>query len=248
MRHWLLLSLAACGLVDFSPVLARDIRVRPRGVAVTIPLPQPRPANLTPEPSRTPAGSNAVANPGLSECRKTFATRGGVALPAALPAPDAACAVDDPVTFRVLAMPDGSKVELDAAITTGCAFANEMLEWVRIDLPAVLPEGQRALKRLTGVGGQACRPRNGVPGGFLSEHATGNALDLGGIILQDGRSINLTASDAATRPFREAVQASACKRFMTVLGPGSDSAHRDHIHLDMRKRARDYRICQWTLD
>ncbi len=67
-------------------------------------------------------------------------------------------------------------------------------------------------------------------------------------MLQDGRIIRLTEPDGATRALREAVQQSACRRFRTVLGPGSDSAHKDHIHLDMRQRNRDHRICQWTVD
>lgn len=145
-------------------------------------------------------------------------------------------------------MPDGAKVELDAAITVSCAFALEMLDWVRIDLPAILSKENVRLARLTGAEGQACRPRNGVAGAFISEHAAGNALDLGGLVLQGGKTIRLTEAEGATRSLREAIQQSACRRFATVLGPGSDSAHKDHIHLDMRKRSRDYRICQWTVD
>jgi hypothetical protein len=44
--------------------------------------------------------------------------------------------------------------------------------------------------------------------------------------------------------FRIAVQRGACSIFTTVLGPGSDAAHANHLHLDMRGRRGDYRICQ----
>ncbi len=102
--------------------------------------------------------------------------------------------------------------------------------------------------KLTGVGGQDCRPRNRVAGASPSEHSTGNALDLSGLVLQDGRIIRLTAPDAATRVLRDAIRQSACRRFRTVLGPGSDGAHQDHVHLDLRQRNRDHRICQWTVE
>ena len=82
----------------------------------------------------------------------------------------------------------------------------------------------------------------------LSEHATGNALDLAGLRLDDGRDLSLAGKDAATRSMREGVRTSACARFKTVLGPGSDASHKDHLHLDMRQRPRDYRICQWTIE
>jgi hypothetical protein len=40
---------------------------------------------------------------------------------------------------------------------------------------------------------------------------------------------------------------SACGRFPTVLGPGSDWYHEDHIHLDLMERRNNYRICQWNV-
>jgi hypothetical protein len=36
-------------------------------------------------------------------------------------------------------------------------------------------------------------------------------------------------------------------RFSTVLGPGSDWYHEDHIHLDLMERHNNYRICQWNV-
>jgi hypothetical protein len=40
---------------------------------------------------------------------------------------------------------------------------------------------------------------------------------------------------------------SVCARFSTVLGPGSDWYHEDHIHLDLMERRSNYRICQWNV-
>ena len=38
-----------------------------------------------------------------------------------------------------------------------------------------------------------------------------------------------------------------CARFSTVLGPGSDGYHEDHIHLDLMERRNNYKICQWDV-
>jgi hypothetical protein len=38
-----------------------------------------------------------------------------------------------------------------------------------------------------------------------------------------------------------------CKRFTTVLGPGSDGYHEEHIHLDLMERHNNYKICQWNV-
>ena len=64
--------------------------------------------------------------------------------------------------------------------------------------------------------------------------------------LANGRASSLT--DAACRAeLRETMLHSVCARFTTVLGPGSDWYHEDHIHLDLAERRNDYRICQWNV-
>ena len=64
--------------------------------------------------------------------------------------------------------------------------------------------------------------------------------------LANGQSISLT-DRTAPRELREAVLHSACARFSTVLGPGSDWYHEDHIHLDLMERRNNYKICQWDV-
>jgi len=87
---------------------------------------------------------------------------------------------------------------------------------------------------------------NRVAGAKLSEHGRANALDLRALRLANGRSISLT-DRTVPRELRETVLHSACTRFSTVLGPGSDGYHEDHIHLDLMERRGNYRICQWDV-
>ena len=62
----------------------------------------------------------------------------------------------------------------------------------------------------------------------------------------NGSTVSLT-DRTVPRGVRENVLRSVCSRFSTVLGPGSDGYHEDHIHLDLMERRNNYRICQWDV-
>jgi hypothetical protein len=49
------------------------------------------------------------------------------------------------------------------------------------------------------------------------------------------------------KDLRESLKRSTCARFTTVLGPGSDGYHEDHVHVDLAERRSGYRICQWDV-
>ena len=51
----------------------------------------------------------------------------------------------------------------------------------------------------------------------------------------------------AAKEFRDEIRDSACQRFTTVLGPGSDSYHESHVHLDLIERRQGFRMCQWDV-
>ena len=94
-------------------------------------------------------------------------------------------------------------------------------------------------------GAYACRPRNNVMGGRLSEHAAGNAVDIPAFRLSDGRVLRVKrdwGKGAAGRYLRAAWRA-ACGPFGTVLGPGYNEKHADHLHLDTASRL-DSPVCE----
>ena len=91
-----------------------------------------------------------------------------------------------------------------------------------------------------------CRGRNRVAGAKISEHGKGNAVDVRAFTLADGRGLQLTDAKVDKRIPRGFAH-SACHRFTTVLGPGSDGYHEEHIHLDLVQRRNGYRICQWDV-
>jgi hypothetical protein len=152
------------------------------------------------------------------------------------------------VTFKRIQRPDGSAVTFDNPVTVRCTLALELASWILEDLSAIAKRHGEGLARLTGVGGHACRMRNDQAGAPVSEHASGNAFDLRAMTLNDGRTIQLNGAEPGTKAIREEIRKSACERFRTVLGSGSDSLHADHLHLDMRERSRGSHLCQWVIE
>ena len=95
------------------------------------------------------------------------------------------------------------------------------------------------------ISAYSCRGMNGQWGAPISEHAFGNALDVAAFTLADGRRI--TVRDGwhgmpAEQGFLRDVEAAACERFTTVLAPGSNAFHYDHIHVDLMRHASGNRI------
>lgn len=116
-------------------------------------------------------------------------------------------------------------------------------------VPSEPGEEDKAL-RLTGLTNAAsydCRRRNNRPTGKLSEHSVGSAIDVSAFSFENGSLISVGggyANGSVERAFIGAVRGAACLYFTTVLGPGSDGHHEDHLHLDMAVRRGGYRYCR----
>ena len=87
------------------------------------------------------------------------------------------------------------------------------------------------------IASYSCRGRNGSRRGHLSEHAYGNAIDIAAFRLANGQEITVVKGwwrgTSRERAFLREVFAGACSEFYTVLGPGSDRYHYNHIHVDL---------------
>jgi hypothetical protein len=181
-------------------------------------------------------------------CLAALADLGVQAEPATIDPVEEDCGVEQPVRLRSLAS-DGAVLEFAETPTLACGFAVVLSRWLAESaIPAARSHlGQLPAKVLVGPG-HACRPRNQQPGAELSVHAFGIALDIRGFELPDGEQIMIEPGDhaAAERTFLEALRTSACDYFTTVLGPGSDRYHSDHLHVDLERHGRSDqdRICQ----
>jgi hypothetical protein len=157
------------------------------------------------------------------------------------------CVAADVVLVQGLILSEKVKVELVPPATVRCSMAEEVARWVREDVvPAARMISGAVLRRLDNLGSYECRSQNRIVGARTSEHGRANALDVGAFRLADGRVLALT-DVKVTQAWREALRASACARFSTVLGPGSDGFHEEHIHLDLAEHRGGYKMCQWDV-
>jgi hypothetical protein len=155
------------------------------------------------------------------------------------------CGVRRP--YAVSEIADG--VVLKPATQLRCATVLSMARWVNsVVLPAVaaLP-GDIRLTGLNHGSTYICRRRNNATTGKMSEHAIGNAVDVVGFEFEGRDSITVSpraGEGTVEEAFQRAVRGGACLHFTTVLGPGADASHADHLHLDIAKRNGGYRLCQ----
>jgi hypothetical protein len=139
--------------------------------------------------------------------------------------------------FKVTALQNG-EVAFNATSTLDCQMIAALDEWLAQTVQPIAEArfGQR-VAQINSMGAYSCRGLNGSSRGRLSEHAFGNALDIGGFVLADGRSISImrdwTRGDEQTQAFLRDVHAGACETFTTVLSPGSNQFHYNHIHIDL---------------
>jgi hypothetical protein len=156
------------------------------------------------------------------------------------------CGGPDAVLLQRIILDDHTEVEVEPPATLRCEMAEAVTEFVRRDLaPAAAALGS-PLRTVENYDSYSCRGRNRVAGAKLSEHGLANALDIRAIRLKDGRVVKPT--DAGASPvFRTAMKTAACRSFTTVLGPGSDGYHEDHVHLDRIERRSGFRMCQWDV-
>ncbi len=156
------------------------------------------------------------------------------------------CGIDKPVAMIRLS----AGVAIEPEVTARCETLLQLARMTR-DLvePAArlgLPEMGR-LKAVHQASGYVCRRRNGADTGKISEHARGNAVDISALEFEKGPvPMKIAASEAPdlAAAFQRTLNAAACLYFTTVLSAGSDDAHRDHMHLDVMKRAGGYRYCR----
>ncbi|MCC8941891.1 extensin family protein, partial [Bradyrhizobium sp. Arg68] len=186
------------------------------------------------------------ATPQPSACRQALTEE--IAIAPSIPDIHGAggCGGEDLVRLEAIVLSDKRKVAVKPAAILRCKMAAAVADWIRSDI-APLVQGQGgAISVLDNFDSFECRGRNRVAGALLSEHGRANALDVRAFGLADGKSISLT-DRSVPRSLRETVLHSVCTRFSTVLGPGSDWYHEDHIHLDLMERRNNYRICQWDV-
>jgi len=218
----------------------------PPSATTEAPLPPPRPLpEHAQEPARQAPPTQALHEPPppgpLDPACPERLEKLGVVFEAKPDVSENECSVRQAVF--VSRLPGNLEASPHALMT--CALAEGLGRW---SLDFVATEAARLLesaptKVLIGTSYQCRNQRSGTK---LSEHALGNAVDVMGFAFAKRAAITIgfLPEGSPELAFQEAIRKGACANFSTVLGPGADADHGNHLHLDQRGRNRGYRICQ----
>ena len=200
-----------------------------------------QPATPPPPPAPPVASEDAEA---LKTCLADLAALGTKFKAAARIDEGEGCGIDRPLEVA----------EVLPGVDTGgaqmrCETARSLARWLKDTVTPALRIAMpgRSIAGLSTGSTYACRLRNGASEGKISEHARGNAIDIAAFRLDDGSEITMKprAEDGTLEgAFQRTATAGACLHFTTVLSPGSDAAHQDHLHLDVLERDSGYRYCR----
>ncbi|AVA21854.1 MULTISPECIES: extensin family protein [unclassified Rhizobium] len=156
-----------------------------------------------------------------------------------------ACQVPYPVSLSGLS----GNIAVRPAVTLNCQVTLAFAKWVKNELaPAARTRYWTGVGTIVPLGGYSCRRMNNSRQRYnpMSEHAHGNAIDVGTFVLKNGHVIDVRKKGLFS--FREgrllkAVRSDSCNYFDTVLGPGSNAEHWNHFHFDLRDRRGGRRYC-----
>jgi len=166
-----------------------------------------------------------------AECRAVL-ERSGVPFATLDPTGEGACRMEDRTVLS-----EAPLHPVQPAST--CAVAAGLEYWQRHGLRQAADVLGSPVARIEHVGTHSCRRMYGRDEGPWSEHATANAIDVTGFVLEDGRRISVLEGwqgDTPEAEFLRRARDGACEAFGTVLSPDYNAAHADHLHLDQQGR------------
>jgi hypothetical protein len=138
-------------------------------------------------------------------------------------------------------------VSVSPPATLACPMVSELERWLANSVqPAAMRWFGSPVAEIKQISAYSCRGMNGNPRARISEHAFGNALDIASFTLADGRKITVKNGWHGLpeeQGFLRDVQGAACDQFTTVLAPGSNVYHYDHIHVDLMRRSSGRHAC-----
>jgi hypothetical protein len=214
--------------------------IAPDGSILPLPRPRPDPAAVTPaEPTEAVEGDvtpQEVVPPRIYQTACPAVMAGLVAAEALPPISEGQCGLQSPLSITAVGV-NGRMVPLSSPVTGSCGLATVLPQWVQAVDGYLWAHDNTTVESVTVGTSYMCRNVNNAATGNLSDHAFGDALDVVGFKLMDGRSISVLegwpgSEEQGSRIVRYAHDA-ACSLFMTTLGPESNALHHDHLHLDL---------------
>jgi hypothetical protein len=164
-------------------------------------------------------------------------------------AKEGGCELTGAVRLTSVTTPFG-EVAISGKPTMLCSFARQFGIWSRdVAAPLTLAYTGQRLAAIEAGSAFACRARYDKPGAVPSEHAKGDAIEIASFVLADNRRVRVKQPEsdlALSHELVGALRTTACGYFTTVLGPGADPAHAEHLHFDLglHGATASYRICE----
>jgi hypothetical protein len=152
-----------------------------------------------------------------------------------------ACSVAQP--YRLMALGPNSRTTLEPAATVDDAMIGGLVRWEAGMQAAAKKDLGESVVAIKVAASYDCRGMNNIKGAKLSEHAHGNAIDIGGYVTASGKEITVKKDfhgKGANAAFLRDVHGVTCGVFQVVLGPGSDGYHEDHFHMDLSR----WKVCR----
>jgi hypothetical protein len=205
------------------------------------PLPPERPVELggrPAEPAKPPATTDAAEEACRTHLKELGATFEDV--PAIS---EGVCGAPRPVRLANA----GAGIAITPPATLTCAMAEGIARWAKeVVGPAAEAAWHKPASAIRIGTTYQCRGQNHDPNAKLSEHAYANGADVAAFDVGPGTSVTVATQKEGSpeETFQKTVREGACPIFTTVLGPGTNAEHANHLHVDMRGRSNGYRICQ----
>jgi hypothetical protein len=159
------------------------------------------------------------------------------------------CVLDGAVALDVIASTFGD-INISGKPVMLCSFARQFTLWVtEAGAPLTLAYTGKRLRGIETGPGLVCRNRYNKSDEKVSEHAKGNALDIAAFLIEGGKRIAVgeaSKGGGLDGKLMRAFRATGCGYFTTILGPGSNAAHEEHLHFDygLHGKSTNYRICE----
>ena len=212
-----------------SGIATEEPARRPSGIAAEAPGRVPVPSSETksadtkpspdgktetavePEPPKPDVWSDAEVIAALKECVRMLGPI-SAEIEVAPPVKSDQCGAPAPLMLKRIGS-GANKVEINPPAMLNCAMVVGLHAWVEKTLqPAAQEVFGSPIARLRNASGYSCRNRNGSihNADKLSEHAKANAVDIGGFVTADGRTIEVARFWGPTaRDIREAERVAA---------------------------------------
>jgi hypothetical protein len=222
-----------------------SLQKSPTGSRLAVPIPVAKPGTLKDLP-RGVVSLAVVPNDEYAACLQDLEAS-GAEFERPFHVEEDGCTLEGAVSLISAPTPSG-RVLLPGRPKMLCPFAVKFTRWLNeVGAPIIVQRLGSPLAAIQTGSGFVCRNRVGGSMSKISEHARGNALDLMRFDLKNKHSV--TVEEMPNGAFSVALsglRTSACGYFTTVLGPGSNAAHKNHLHFDLGQHGKSgkYRICE----